>query len=43
METIVETMENGKIITPLDELFTYTSIVQDGGHIHLFITYNLMI
>ena len=29
---------DGKIITPLDELLTYTSIVQDGGHIRLFIT-----
>ena len=29
---------DGKIITPLDELLTYASIVQDGGHIQLFIT-----
>ena len=27
----------GKIITTLDELLTYTSIVQDGGYIKLFI------
>ena len=27
-----------KIITSLDELLTYTSIVQDGGDIQLFIT-----
>ena len=26
---------DGKIITPLDELLTYTSILQDGGHIQL--------
>lgn len=29
---------DGKIITPLDELMTYDSIIQEGGHIELFLT-----
>ena len=37
-EQLWRQLRDGKIITPLDELLTYTSIVQDGGHIRLFIT-----
>ena len=40
-EQLWRQQRDGKIITPLDELLPYTSIVQDGGHIRYLLLYNV--